>query len=85
MLNKSLKSSAYLTNKALWYVEAVTNSNNGSSVVIETNQNSDISNLVIFKPVAISNGLLTSKQYPFKNSSRKAKGSLQSFSHPPKP
>jgi hypothetical protein len=85
MLNKSLKSSAYLTNKALWYVEAVTNSNNGSSVVIETNQNSDVSNSAIFKPVAISNGLLTSKQYPFKSSSLKAKGSLQSFSRPPKP
>jgi hypothetical protein len=63
----------------------VTNINNVSSLAIEANQNSDVSNLVIFKPVAISNGLLTSKQYPFKNSSRKAKGSLQSFSHPPKP
>ena len=85
MLNKSLKSSSYLTNKALWYVEVVTNSNNDSPLTIEANQNSDVSNSVIFKPAAISNGLLPSKQYPFKNSSRKAKGSLQSFSHPPKP
>jgi hypothetical protein len=85
MLNKSLKSNTYLTNKALWYVEVVTESGNSSSLTVEANQNSAVSTLIIFKPVTISNGLLTSKQYPFKNSSRKAKGSLQSFSHPPKP
>jgi hypothetical protein len=63
----------------------VINSNKDSSVTIEANQNFDVINLIVFKPAAISNGLLISKQYPFKNFNRKAKGFLQSFSDPPKP
>jgi hypothetical protein len=83
MVNKVLSSSLNLTNKAFWHYEVVTNNKDVVSAT-DVNQNADLISNIGFKPVLYNLGLLNSKQYPFKNAARKAKGSLQSFSRPPK-
>ena len=85
MLNKSLKSSIHLTNKASWHVEAVAQSSVISGSLNEVTVGQDVVHNSVFKFGKVSINLLGSKQYPFNQMLRKVKGSLQSFSCPPKP
>ena len=85
MLNKFLKGSTHLTNKDSWHFEVVVHNTEYVGSLGEVNTVADLLSDSSFKHTKFADSLLAFKQYPFNQAARKVKGSLQSFSRPPKP